>query len=209
MKKLFATLIAIVAFVAVAIAQTPQEIVSQMEAEMSKHEKEGVFMMADAKIILGTITTKTYSLGKKTRSEASMLGVEIITWTDGETVWTYNVKDNEVQIENSNLKTNSESGDLDMFNGITDGYDVSIDKETAKEWHLVCKKSKDNPDKDAPKKMDLVIAKDTYRPISLSTKVEGIKITMYNINFGVTEEEVTFNPANYPGVKINDKREKQ
>ena len=83
MKKLFATLIAIVAFVAVAIAQTPQEIVSQMEAEMSKHEKEGVFMMADAKIILGTITTKTYSLGKKTRSEASMLGVEIITWTDG------------------------------------------------------------------------------------------------------------------------------
>ena len=209
MKKLFATFIAIVAFVAVAIAQTPKEIVSGMEAEMSRHANEGVYMMADAKIILGTITTKTYTLGKKTRSEASMLGVEIITWTDGETVWTYNVKDNEVQIENSNLKTNSESGDLDMFNGITDGYDVSIDKETANEWHLVCKKSKDNPDKDAPKKMDLVIAKDTYRPVSLSTKVEGIKITMYNISFGVTEEEVTFNPVNYPGVKINDKRDKQ
>lgn len=210
MKKLFATLIAIVAFVAVAIARTPQEIVSQMEAEMSKHEKEGVFMMADAKIILGTVTTKTYSLGKKTRSEATMLGVEVITWTDGETVWTYNEKNNEVQIENSNLKTNSESdGDIGMFSGITEGYDVSIDKETNSQWHLLCKKAKNNTEKDAPKKMDLVIAKGTYMPVSLSTEVEGIRITMYNISFGVAEEEVTFNPANYPGVKIIDKREKQ
>lgn len=208
MKKLFATFFAVVAFVAMAIAQTPQEIVSRMEAEMSKHEKEGVAMMADAKIpILGTMTTKTYTLGKKTRSEGAMMGIEVITWTDGETVWEYTVKENKVYVENVNLKASSESeGDLGMFSGITDGYDVSIDEETADEWHLLCKKSKDNSDKDAPKKMELVIAKGTYLPISLTTKVESINITMYNITFGVSEEEVTFNAANYPGVTVIDKR---
>lgn len=209
MKKLLTTLFAIVSFVAVAVAQTPQEIVSRMETEMEKHEKDGVIMTADAKIpLFGTMTTKTYTLGNKSRSEGAMLGVEIITWTDEETIWAYNAKENQVQIENAKLNTKSDSnGDLGMFTGITEGYDVSIDKETASEWKLLCKKSKSNTDKDAPKKMELVIAKGTYMPVSLITKIEGIKITMYDITFGVTEEEVTFNAANYPGVTVVDKRQ--
>ena len=209
MKKLFATLFAIVAFVAVAIAQTPQEIVSRMETEMGKLEKQGVVMMADAKIpIFGTMTTKTYTLGNKSRSEGAMLGVEIVTWSDGETIWEYNVNENQVQIENARFNTKSDSnGDLGLFSGLTEGYDVSIDKETATEWNLLCKKSKSNTDKDAPQKIELVIAKDTYVPVTLITKVEGIKITMYDITFGVTEEEVTFNADNYPGVTVVDKRQ--
>lgn len=209
MKKLFATLFAVVAFVAVAIAQTPQEIVSRMETEMGKLEKQGVVMMADAKIpIFGTMTTKTYTLGDKSRSEGAMLGVEIVTWSDGETIWEYNVKENQVQIENAKFNTKSDSnGDLGLFSGITEGYDVSIDKETATEWNLLCKKSKSNTDKDAPQKIELVIAKGTYVPVTLITKVEGIKITMYDITFGVTEEEVTFNADNYPGVTVVDKRQ--
>ena len=209
MKKLFATLFAIVAFVAVAIAQTPQEIVSRMETEMGKLEKQGVVMMADAKIpIFGTMTTKTYTLGNKSRSEGAMLGVEIVTWSDGETIWEYNVNENQVQIENVKLNTKSDSkGDLGLFSGLTEGYEVSIDKETATEWNLLCKKSKSNTDKDAPQKIELVIAKGTYVPVTLITKVEGIKITMYDITFGVTEEEVTFNADNYPGVTVVDKRQ--
>lgn len=209
MKKLFATLFAVVAFVAVAIAQTPQEIVSRMETEMGKLEKQGVVMMADAKIpIFGTMTTKTYTLGDKSRSEGAMLGVEIVTWSDGETIWEYKVKENQVQIENARFNTKSDSnGDLGLFSGITEGYDVSIDKETATEWNLLCKKSKSNTDKDAPQKIELVIAKGTYVPVTLITKVEGIKITMYDITFGVTEEEVTFNADNYPGVTVVDKRQ--
>lgn len=209
MKKLFATLFAIVAFVAVAIAQTPQEIVSRMETEMGKLEKQGVVMMADAKIpIFGTMTTKTYTLGNKSRSEGAMLGVEIVTWSDGETIWEYNVNENQVQIENVKLNTKSDSkGDLGLFSGLTEGYEVSIDKETATEWNLLCKKSKSNTDKDAPQKIELVIAKDTYVPVTLITKVEGIKITMYDITFGVTEEEVTFNADNFPGVTVVDKRQ--
>ena len=93
-----------------------------------------------------------------------------------------------------------------MFNSVTDGYDVSIDKETDDAWYLYCKKLRSNPDKDAPKKITLVIAKGTYMPISLTTKVDGVTITMYDITFGVTEQQVTFNPADYPGVTINDQR---
>ena len=46
MKKLF-TLISFIVFAAVAVAQTPQEIISRMGAEMEKPEKEGVIMTID------------------------------------------------------------------------------------------------------------------------------------------------------------------
>ena len=205
MKKLLSILF-FVAMAAVAVAQTPQEIISRMETEMEKHEKEGIVMTVDAKIsILGTVTTKTYSLGDKMRSEGKMMGIEIITWTDGNTEWSYNSKTNEVEISRQEESSETE-GDAEMFNDITDGYDVTIDKETDKAWYLLCKKSKSNKDKDDPKKIELAIAKKTYMPISLKTKMSGVTITMRDISFGVTEKQVTFDAKNYPGVKIVDKR---
>ena len=205
MKKLL-SIIFFVAMAAVAVAQTPQEIISRMETEMEKHEKEGIVMTVDAKIsILGTVTTKTYSLGDKMRSEGKMMGIEIITWTDGNTEWSYNSKTNEVKISTQEESSETE-GDAEMFNDITDGYDVTIDKETDKAWYLLCKKSKSNKDKDDPKKIELAIAKKTYMPISLKTKMSGVTITMRDISFGVTEKQVTFDAKNYPGVKIVDKR---
>lgn len=205
MKKLL-SIIFFVAMAAVAVAQTPQEIISRMETEMEKHEKEGIVMTVDAKIsILGTVTTKTYSLGDKMRSEGKMMGIEIITWTDGNTEWSYNSKTNEVKISTQEESSETE-GDAEMFSDITDGYDVTIDKETDKAWYLLCKKSKSNKDKDDPKKIELAIAKKTYMPISLKTKMSGVTITMRDISFGVTEKQVTFDAKNYPGVKIVDKR---
>lgn len=205
LKRLF-SIICFLGMAGILVAQTPQEILSRMDAEMDKHDKEGIIMTVDAKVpILGTMTTKTYTLGDKTRIEANMMGVDIITWTDGETAWSYNSKKNEVEI--SKQKESSESeGDAEMFNGITEGYDVTITKETAKTWELLCKKSKSNKDKDAPKKMELVVAKGTYMPVSLKTKVSGIGITMRNISFGVSEKQVTFNVNDYPGATIVDKR---
>ncbi len=205
LKKLFSVL-CFLGMAGVLVAQTPKEILSRMDAEMDKHDKEGIIMTVDAKApILGTMTTKTYTLGDKARVEANIMGVDIITWTDGKTSWTYNSKKNEVEI--SKQKGSSESeGDAEMFNGISKGYDVTIDKETAKTWELLCKKSKSNKDKDAPKKMELVVAKGTYMPISLKTKISGIGITMRNISFGVTEKQVTFNANDYPGATIIDKR---
>lgn len=205
MKKLL-SIIFFVAMAAVAVAQTPQEIISRMETEMEKHEKEGIVMTVDAKIsIFGTVTTKTYSLGDKMRSEGKIMGIEIITWTDGKTEWSYNSKTNEVKISTQEESSETE-GDAEMFSDITDGYDVTIDKETDKAWYLLCKKSKSNKDKDDPKKIELAIAKKTYMPISLKTKMSGVTITMCDISFGVTEKQVTFDAKNYPGVKIVDKR---
>ena len=45
-----------------------------------------------------------------------------------------------------------------------------------------------------------------YYPVSLSAKISGITMTMRDISFGVTEKQVTFNAADFPGIAIVDKR---
>lgn len=208
MKKLL-SIIAFIAFAGIAIAQTPEEIISRMEAEMAKHdEKEGLAMTMDMKIpILGTFSSRTYTLGDKYRIEVSEDGKQSITWSDGQTDWNYDSEKNEIEIKKHEVKEKTETeGDAKMFSGITDGYDVKLDKETSDSWQFLCKRSKSNPDKDAPKKMTLIVAKGTYMPISLSAKVSAITITMRDLSYGVTEEQVTFNPKNYPTATIVDKR---
>ena len=207
MKKLL-SVIFFVAMAAVAVAQTPQEIVSRMQAEMDKHdESEGFAMTMDVKIIIvGTISSRSYVLGDKMRVEASRDGNQFVTWSDGTTDWNYDSDKNEIEITNAKPREKSE-GDAKLFEGITDGYDVKIDKETATEWHIRCKRSKSNPDKDAPKRMDLVVAKGTYWPVSLSTSIAGASVTMRNISFGVSEKQVTFDTKEFPNVKIVDKRQ--
>ena len=136
--------------------------------------------------------------------DSEMLGEEILVWTDGTSEWTYNSKLNEVEIKKAS--STSDGGDVDMFSGIADGYDISLKKETALEWQLQCKKSKGNKDKDAPGGIDLVVAKGSYYPLSLRTKVSGITMTMRDISFGVSEADVTFDAGAYPGIKVVDKR---
>lgn len=208
MKKLF-SIIAFIAMAAVAVAQTPEEIISRMEAEMAKHdEKEGLAMTLEMKIpILGTFSSRNYTLGDKYRIEVSEDGKQSITWSDGKTDWTYSSEKNEIEIKKHEVKEKKENeGDAKMFNGITDGYDVKLDKETSDTWQFICKRSKSNPDKDAPKKMTLVVAKGSYMPVSLSASVSLMTITMRDLSYGVTEEQVTFNPKNYPTATIVDKR---
>ena len=209
MKKLIA-IISFIALATAAMAQTAEEIITRMEAEMSKHdESEGVAMTMDMKIIfVGTISSRNYVLGDKMRIEAiNDDDKNSITWSDGKTEWVYDSDKKEIEITNAKPKEKSETnGDTKLFQGITDGYEVKIDKETATEWHIRCKRSKSNPDKDAPKKMDLVVAKGTYWPVSLSTSVTAATVTLRDISFGVTEEQVTFNPKDFPFATIVDKR---
>lgn len=208
MKKIF-SIIAFIAMAAVAVAQTPEEIISRMEAEMAKHdEKEGLAMTLEMKIpILGTFSSRNYTLGDKYRIEVSEDGKQTITWSDGQTDWNYDSEKNQVEIKKHEVKEKTETeGDAKMFNGITDGYDVKLDKETSDTWQFLCKRSRSNPDKDAPKRMTLVVAKGTYMPVSLSASVSLMTITMRDLSYGVTEEQVTFNPKNYPNATIVDKR---
>ena len=208
MKKLI-VIISFIALATAAMAQTAEEIVSRMEAEMSKHnESEGFAMTMDIKIILiGTMSSRSYVLGDKMRIEANRDGKDFVTWSDGKTEWSYDSEKNEIEITNAKPKekTNTD-GDTKLFKDITAGYDIKIDKETATEWHIRCKRSRLNPDKDAPKRMDLVVAKETYWPVSLSTSVTAASVTMRDISFGVTEEQVTFNPKEFPQATIVDNR---
>ena len=208
MKKIIA-IISFIALATAAMAQTAEEIVSRMEAEMSKHnESEGFAMTMDIKmIIIGTISSRSYVLGDKMRIEANRDGKDFVTWSDGKTEWNYDSEKNEIEITNAKPKekTNTD-GDTKLFKDITAGYDIKIDKETATEWHIRCKRSRSNPDKGAPKRMDLVVAKETYWPVSLSTSVTAASVTMRDISFGVTEEQVTYNPKEFPQASIVDKR---
>lgn len=205
MKKLF-SVIASFAFALSAWAQTPEAILAKMEEVINQREKEGVSMVVETKIpVMGTIRMYSLMLGNKARMESKVMGYQVIIWDDGETEYTYNSKSNEIDIVKSSGVSSQDSGDMELFSGITQGYDVSIKKETADAWHILCKKAANNPKKDTPKTMDVVVAKGTYHPISLSTKVDGIKMTMRDLSFGVTEEQVTFDISQYPGVKVNRK----
>ena len=208
MKRFFALLTALTLVVA-AYAQTAEEIVARMDAAMEQVSAENGFRMTmDIKIpILGTMSSDAWSLGDKMRLEAQMMGKKLVTWQDGQTEWTYDAGENTITIENQDkTKKSDEKENMEMFQSATEGYDVSIAKETSSAWTIKCKKNRFNTNKDDPKNMEIVIAKDTYYPMSLSAKVDLVTVTMRNLKFNVTEEEVTFNKADYPGATIIDKR---
>ena len=208
MKKMLTLIVVALALATTAFAQSADEIVSRMEQEMNKHENDGVCMVTDVKMpVVGTLSTKTYTLGDKMRMETKAMGVEIVVWMDNENEWTYNSKTNEVEIKKADPRKKTEpEGDMEMFDGLKDGYDTSIAQETSKTWELLCKKSKSNKDKDAPKKITIVVSKSTFLPLSLSTKMSGITLTMRDFTFGVNERQVTFDAADYPSATIVDKR---
>ena len=209
MKKVMLFFLAL-ALSAAAFAQTAEEIVAKMDEVMEASGAGGqnLRMTLDIKIpILGTFSTKAYSLGEKMRMEATVMGVTIVTWQDGKTEWEYNTKDNTVTITNQDpSKTSSEKENMELFSSATEGYDVSISKETADAWYIKCKKNKSNQNKDDPKTMDIVVAKGSYKPISLSAMFNGVTATIRDLAFDVTEKQVTFNKADYPTATVIDKR---
>ena len=209
MKKILYILVTLVLSSVSVFAQTPEEIIAQMDQVMEKYEaKDGFAMVMEMKIpILGTFASAVKSWGDKMRMEIDVKGEQMITYIDGDTEWDYNVKEKVIKIKKRDVtKKSKEEENMKMFQSATEGYDVSISKETDKAWFLRCKKNRSNTNKDDPKNMDLVIAKGTYMPISLSAKVSGITITMRDLDFNVTEKDVTFNQADYPGVKVVDER---
>ena len=208
MKRILALLTAFVLAVA-AYAQTAEEIIAKMDEAMSQVSEENGFRMTmDMKIpILGTMSTNAWTLGDKMRMEAKMMGKQLITWQDGETEWTYDAEENTITIENQDkTKESTEQENMKMFQSATEGYDVSIAKENADSWTIKCKKNRSNTNKDDPKNMEIVVAKGTYYPMSLSAKVDMVTVTMRNLQFSVSEKDVTFNKADYPTATIIDKR---
>ncbi len=208
MKKIFSVILGCLLATA-AFGQTADEIVARMDEVMSQHsESEGLIMTMDMKLpIIGTISTTAYTLGNKIRMEANTGDGNIISWMNEDTSWTYDVNKNEIEIENRKSSSSEAEDNAKMLTGITEGYSVSIKRQTSDAWYINCKKLKTNKEKDDPKTMELVVAKDTYRPISLSATLSLVTVTIRNLNFGVTESQVTFDPSQYPGARIIDKRQ--
>ena len=166
-------------------------------------------MVMDMKLpILGTYSTQMYMLGDKFKGVVDVKGDVSIMWSDNITDWDYDVSKNELTIKQANLSDKSEdAGDnVKVLRNVTEGYEVKLKKETAEAWYFVCTKSKTNTNKDDPKKMDLVVSKATYLPISTTVKEKGVTVTMRDYAIGVTEEQVTFDPEKYADAKIIDKR---
>ncbi len=208
MKRLLIGFVAMIAFVSASWAQTPEEILRKMDEAMTSAESRGLSMAMDLKVpIIGTTTTLMYMLGDKTRTETKIMGHLLLTFSDGVTEYEYDTVKNELVIEDA--APGGDESEAELFSDITDGYDVTLKKETSDAWYFLCRKSKSNTDKDAPDKMDLVVSKVTNLPISLETKVSGVKVTLRDVKVGVNPERVTFNPADYPDAKVIDNRGKK
>ena len=205
MKKVFISILAALLTATALFAQTPEEVIARMDQETARFDTEGFSMVMEMRIpLLGTFPTQMYTLGKKYKAIIEIKGKKAITWSDGVTDWDYDASKNELTITNA---TSSDAEDsMASLSGITAGYDVKFKKETADAWHILCTKSKTNTNKDDPKKMDLVVSKATYLPISHSITIKGVTVTLRDFVLGVTEEQVTFDPSKYADAKIIDKR---
>lgn len=185
-------------------AQTTDEIISRMEAEYEAHQSEGVIMTMDIKVaLLVDVSTRIMSLGDKYC--ATIADGSTVTWGDGKTTWTYNQEKNEVTIGNATADSDA-SGSVSVLKGITAGYKVKLVKETSQAWYFKCKKLSSNKNKDDIKKMELVVDKETYYPVSMTSKGLLVSVAIRDVSFGVTEDQVTYNPALYSDAKIIDKR---
>ena len=212
MKKTLCLYFALVWAVS-AFAQTGQEIVERMNQRFSERKADGICLSVDVKIpILGTVTTKTYAYGNKRRMDVETSDINTITFIDDTLQWTYIPGTSEVALTNikvGNTNTSNEPGmDEGMFDDIPGNYDITIKSQNSVKWELQCKRKKAIKDDDLPKAVTLEVRKDTYEPISMSTKVMGINCTMHHFIFGIPESKVTFNLDDYPGVTINDQRNK-
>ena len=209
MKKILVSLWAAIFAASVLLAQTPEEIIAKMNQEADRFDTEGVSMVMDMKIpFLGTYSMRMSTLGDKSKGIISFQGESSILWSDGITDWEYDPSKNELTIKHADpsAKTDEANDNVSAIKNVAEGYDVVLKKETSEAWYFVCKKSKGNTNKDDPNKMDLVVSKSTYLPISMSVKEKGVTVTMRDFALGVTEEEVTFDPAKYANAKIVDQR---
>ena len=188
-------------------AQTPEEIITKMEQELKRSDTEGLYMAMEVKIpLVGTIPSRVYSLGKKARAEMEAKDKKTILWMDADNTWTYDLGKNEIVITRRESGKTSDAENIQLLEGLTEGYKLSLEKETAEAWYLRCTKTASNPDKDAPKRMDLVVSKKTGLPLSFTASVSVMTLTFKDIALGVTEDQVTFDPGKYPDASLIDKR---
>ena len=190
-------------------AQTASEIVGRMSEEMSKSDAQGSAMTFAVKIpMVGEVSSYVMSLGDKTKMEMSGKDKDVVVWLDADTKWEYDLSAGEVVItaKEASSSDSSRQSDISRFENISEGYKLLLNKEDDEAWYITCRKKSSNKNKDDFKKMKVVVAKDTYLPLELSGGNCLFKISITDFALGVSDAEVTFRAADYPGVKITDNR---
>lgn len=208
MKKIIAVLCAVALSMVAVFAQTPEEILERMEKEVARGDAEGMYMYTVMKMpLIGKVPAACYSRGDKMRLEVTIGKIKTIEWEDKTTNWTYISSENEITISKKEPEAMSDAEEnVEMMEGIAEGYDLTLIKETDSAWYILCTKKKTNKEKDDPKKIDLVVSKTSYLPLSFSIKIQGVSLEIKNVSIGVSEAKVTFNRNEFPNAKIIDKR---
>lgn len=89
-KYLFAALAALFLSGSFLFAQTPEEIVERMIAEMDRGSAEGFSMDFNMKIpIVGTVYSHNMVLGDKMKTQLTGKDKSSTSWSDATTKWTY------------------------------------------------------------------------------------------------------------------------
>ena len=208
MKRFFTLLLTALLASSTLSAQTPEEIIARMDRETDRFDAEGFSMVMEIRLpILGAFATTVYTRGDKYKMVTTVKDETVINWSDGVTDWQYEPSKNEVTIEPRKAGTTSDAeSNKKMIDSVTQGYDVRLKGQTDEVWQFRCTKSRDNTDKDDPKNMDLVVSKSTYLPVSIKASMHGVTVTLRDFGVGIDEKDITFDPAQYPGAKITDKR---
>ena len=208
MKRFFTLLLTALLASTALSAQTPEEILARMDRETDRFDAEGFSMVMEIRLpILGAFATTVYTRGDKYKMVTTVKDETVINWSDGVTDWQYEPSKNEVTIEPRKAGTTSDAeSNKKMIDSVTQGYDVRLKGQTDEVWQFRCTKSRDNTDKDDPKNMDLVVSKSTYLPVSIKASMHGVTVTLRDFGVGIDEKDITFDPAQYPGAKITDKR---
>ena len=192
-------------------AQTASEIIRRMSEEMARGDAEGMAMTFVLKVpALGEISSYSMMRADKSKIEISGKEKNLVVWTDSDTKWEYDLEAGEIAISAREPLSGmaSQDSDLSRFENICEGYDPVLQKEDDEAWYITCRKKKDNHNKDDFKKMNVVVAKDSFLPLELSGGEMGFKISILDFSLGVSEAEVTFRAADYPGVRVSDDRQR-
>lgn len=186
------------------------QYVHSYKTTYSSEDKNGITLLSNIETTKDMRETnltisKLAVLGEKSRSETVKQTVYIDM--DTQKKWTVTVDNNEIKYDFVN------TGDLHSFANnymwldyIVPAYRYKITEETDDTWTITGKRKLITKYLGTQKRIDLVVRKDDSQPVSVTLyqKIDGepfdvIEITRKkDIHFGVTAQQVTFNPEDYP-----------
>ena len=211
MKKSFFAVLSLVCSMTV-FSQNANEIVSQMEAYVNSHQQDGVSFAIDKELMY----VDSYNSSKKLSSGSIFIhdnkmrvdsdnGTEFIN-LDINRKWFVSSSNNEVQFDFTNKGDGNRINDY--YSGlhfIRPAYRFTIKDETDDTWTVYGRRKLFTRYNWVEKEIVLTIRKDTYQPVSVTlyNVMDGkyydvAEVTRKDdITFGVTENQVTFNAADY------------